>query len=291
MELKIENVCKRYRNKRAVDDCNAVLTEGIYALLGPNGSGKTTLMRILATLIRPSSGAVYLDNQQIVLMDDTYRDLIGYLPQSFGYYPHFTGYDFLMYLASLKGIPKMIAEEKTDSLLKLVGLYEVKNTKIKTYSGGMKQRLGIAQSLLGNPKILLLDEPTAGLDPAERIRFRNIIANQAKDKIVLISTHIVSDIEKLADKIMIMKDGKIIHLQTESELLSMIDNSVWTGKIEKQKISDLPNSCAVVNLHCDNNEYHLRVVSDGIPLPGFTKADPNLEDLYLHIFEEERGAR
>ncbi len=291
MELKIENICKRYRNKRAVDDCNAVLTEGIYALLGPNGSGKTTLMRILATLIRPSSGAVYLDNQQIVLMDDTYRDLIGYLPQSFGYYPHFTGYDFLMYLASLKGIPKMIAEEKTDSLLKLVGLYEVKNTKIKTYSGGMKQRLGIAQSLLGNPKILLLDEPTAGLDPAERIRFRNIIANQAKDKIVLISTHIVSDIEKLADKIMIMKDGKIIYLQTESELLSMIDNSVWTGKIEKQKISGLPNSCGVVNLHCDNNEYYLRVVSDGIPLPGFTNADPNLEDLYLHIFEEERGAR
>lgn len=216
MELKVEHVRKKYKQVCAVDDFSVTLTEGIHGLLGANGSGKTTLMRIICGLLRPSEGIVAVDGVDIRQAGETYRELLGYLPQQFGYYPNFTGWDFLMYLAALKGLPKMLAAERTEALLGEMGLYHVRHQKLKTYSGGMLQRIGIAQALLNHPKILVMDEPTAGLDPKERANFRRMLTELERDKIVLLSTHIVSDVEKIADDIVIMKEGRLT-FQGENE--------------------------------------------------------------------------
>ena len=208
MELVLDRVSKQYQNKIAVDRISTTLQPGVIGLLGENGAGKTTLMRMLCGILKPSSGTITFDGLDV--SEEMYRDVLGYLPQDFGYYPNFSGRDFLMYIAALKGIEKSAARRKCDELLHTVNLEQVANKKIKTYSGGMKQRLGIAQAVLNNPKILILDEPTAGLDPKERVRFRNLIAELGKDSIVILSTHIVSDVEQIADRILMMKSGQII---------------------------------------------------------------------------------
>lgn len=209
MELVINRLSKQYKNKIAADRISITLHKGVYGLLGANGAGKTTLMRIICGILKPDSGTVSFDG--IDVSQEEYRSVLGYLPQDFGYYPEFTGKDFLLYMAVLKGLEKPLAKRKADELLNLVSLQNVAKKKIKTYSGGMKQRLGIAQALLNDPKLLILDEPTAGLDPKERVRFRNLIESLGKESIVLLSTHIVSDIEHIADEILMMKEGRMIY--------------------------------------------------------------------------------
>ena len=209
MELVIDRLSKQYKNKIAVDRVSVKLQQGVYGLLGENGAGKTTLMRMICGILKPTSGTISFDGVDV--SEESYRSILGYLPQDFGYYPEFTGQDFLIYMAALKGISKAQAKRKTGELLQLVSLQDVAKKKIKTYSGGMKQRLGIAQALLSQPKLLVLDEPTAGLDPKERVRFRNLIEDLGKESIVLLSTHIVSDIEQIADTVLIMKDGQLIY--------------------------------------------------------------------------------
>ncbi|MCI9297889.1 MAG: ABC transporter ATP-binding protein [Lachnospiraceae bacterium] len=209
MELIIDRVSKQYKNKIAVDCISVKLQKGVYGLLGANGAGKTTLMRMICGILKPTSGTISFDG--IDVSEESYRSVLGYLPQDFGYYPEFTGMDFLLYMAALKGMGKAQARRKSEELLGLVSLQDVAKKKIKTYSGGMKQRLGIAQALLNQPKLLVLDEPTAGLDPKERVRFRNLIADLGKENIVLLSTHIVSDIEQVAERVLMMKDGRLIY--------------------------------------------------------------------------------
>ena len=208
MELIVNGVTKTYKNKTAVDNVDLTLTPGVIGLVGSNGAGKSTLMRMMCGILKPDKGNINLDGLDVG--EEEYRDILGYLPQDFGYYPEFTALDFLLYISALKGIENKEAKKKSSELLELVGLKEVSSKKIKTFSGGMKQRLGIAQAILNEPKIIIFDEPTAGLDPKERVRFRNMIKELGKDNIVLLSTHIISDIEKIADRILVIKEGKII---------------------------------------------------------------------------------
>lgn len=209
MELIIDRVSKQYKNRIAVDNISLRLEKGVYGLLGANGAGKTTLMRMICGVLKPTRGTITLDGMDVET--EEYRSKLGYLPQDFGYYPDFDGMDFLLYMAALKGMTQMDARQKASQLLDLIALSENCRKKIKTYSGGMKQRLGIAQALLNEPEILVLDEPTAGLDPKERARFRELIAELGKESIVLLSTHIVSDVEHIADCVLMMKNGRLIY--------------------------------------------------------------------------------
>ena len=219
MELCIDRLTKQYENKIAVDRISLQLTNGVYGLLGANGAGKTTFMRMLCGVLKPTSGTINFNGFDV--SSEEYRSELGYLPQDFGYYPEFSGLDFLLYMASLKGLKKAEAKRKAKQLLKLVSLSDVARKKISTYSGGMKQRLGIAQALLNDPKIIILDEPTAGLDPKERVRFRNLIKELGKNSIVLLSTHIVSDIEHIANTVLMMKAGQIIYNGSANEIVHL----------------------------------------------------------------------
>ena len=208
MELTADRITKQYKNKIAVDRMSFTLTKGVTGLLGANGAGKTTLMRLLCGILVPDSGTVSCDGMGVE--SEEYREILGYLPQEFGYYPEFTGRDFLLYISAVKGLRKPEAKRKTEELIELVGLNDAARKKVRTYSGGMKQRLGIAQALLNDPQVLIMDEPTAGLDPQERIRFRDLIAEIGQNRVVLLSPHIVSDLEHLADGLMILKEGKLL---------------------------------------------------------------------------------
>lgn len=288
MELTLDNLSKQYGSQPAVAQFSAVLHEGVHALLGSNGSGKTTLLRMICDVLKPTNGAILVDHTNISRMGEQYRELLGYLPQNFGYYPNFTGWDFMMYLAALKGLPKLTAKERCEELLQAFGLYDVRQKKIKTYSGGMRQRLGIAQALINDPSILILDEPTVGLDPKERAKFRTIIGNLSKDKIILLSTHIVSDIESMADNILMMKQGMLVLQGDADSICRKIDGMVWEGTVCPAKADRLMEQQIVSHLRRTNNCVDLRVVSDQQPFATAVPVEPHLEDLYLYYFQEEQ---
>lgn len=284
MELILNGVTKQYGNKRVCDEISLTLTHGVYGLLGANGAGKTTLMRMMCGVLKMDSGSILYDG--IHVHNEAYREILGYLPQDFGYYPEFTAQDFMLYLASLKGLTKHYAKDKTSELLSLVSLKEEAKKKIKTFSGGMKQRLGIAQAMLNNPKILILDEPTSGLDPKERIRFRNLISKLGKDRIVLLSTHIVSDIEYIADIILIMKNGQLIHQGSLPNIIQVINGKVWECTVNSETADILCEKYPVVNLRQEADHIFLRLVSEQQPCVNAQNVEATLEDLYLYYFSE-----
>lgn len=287
MELIIDQLTKQYKNQIAADRVSLTLTKGVYGLLGANGAGKTTLMRMMCGVLKPTSGEVKFNG--IDVSHEDYRDALGYLPQDFGYYPEFTAREFLHYTASLKGLTKQRAKEKTSELLEVVSLTDMAKKKIKTFSGGMKQRLGIAQALLNNPQILILDEPTAGLDPKERIRFRNLISQLGANRIVLLSTHIVSDIESIANVVLIMKNGQIIHKGSVDEIIAVIENKVFECTVDNETAMSLMNDYPVINIRQENGKTFLRLVADTLPCEESAAVQASLEDLYLYYFSEVKG--
>ena len=287
MQLTLNRLAKQYGSKIALDRVDAAFEPGIYGLLGANGAGKTTMMRLICDILKPTSGEVTFNGTNIREMGESYRAAIGYLPQGFGYYPNFTAMNFLLYMASLKGLNARYAREKSLELLETVNLSDVKDKKIKTFSGGMKQRLGIAQAFLNNPQILILDEPTAGLDPKERVKFRNLIRSFAENKIVILSTHIVTDVEYIADEILVIKGGTLLKKGAESTIIQEISGKVWECRVTKQEAERLENSFTVCNSKTENGEVVLRIVSDRKPCDTAVSVPPCLEDLYLYYFHGE----
>lgn len=286
MEFLIDHITKQYGDKIAVNDFSITMTDGVYALLGPNGAGKTTLMRMICDILRPTKGDISLDGIHIRSLGEEYRQILGYLPQNFGYYPNFTGWDFMMYFAALKGLPRFTAQERCRELLELTGLYSVRRKKLKTYSGGMRQRIGIAQALINDPKILVLDEPTAGLDPKERAKFRNIISSLSASRIVLLSTHIVSDVEYIANQIVIMKNGTLALQGDRDRICGTIQGMVWMCKIPASDLDSISSKFVVSSLRHMDGMAEVRIVSPSSPVENAVLIPPNLEDFYLYYFRE-----
>lgn len=288
MELKLDRLSKHYGNKIAVDRISASFSPGIYGLLGANGAGKTTLMRMICDVGCPTSGQLLYNGQDIGRLGEAYRDRLGYLPQDFGYYPDFTALDFMLYLAALKGLDRTRARRRSLELLELVGLGEVSKARIKTFSGGMKQRLGIAQTVLNEPSVLVLDEPTAGLDPKERVRFRNLISSFSQDRIVILSTHIVSDVEYIADEILVMKAGAFAHAGRPEDIVHQISGKVWGCQVDSQMAAHMATQFCISNIqYTADGAATMRVVADLPPTGDAKPLAPTLEDLYLYLFQDE----
>ncbi|MCI8284429.1 MAG: ABC transporter ATP-binding protein [Firmicutes bacterium] len=291
MELQLQHLSKQYKAAYAVKDVSASLAPGVHGLLGANGAGKTTLMRMICGVLKPSSGGIYLNGHNIKELGERYYANLGYMPQDFGFYPDFTGREFLMYMAAVKGIDEKAAKRRTEKLLYMVNLTEAADKKVKSYSGGMKQRLGIAQAELNDPAILILDEPTAGLDPKERIRFRNIISDFAKEKVVILSTHIVSDVSYIADTILMMKQGKFILHEPMTSVTDSIRGRVWELFTDEKTAEKYGGHFSVVNLHHEENSVRLRIISEAPPAQDAYMVEPSLEDLFLYHFSEETSRK
>ena len=287
VKLELENITMIFGQKQAVKDVNVILHHGIYGLLGANGAGKTTLMKMVCGVLQPSNGNILYNGKNIVKIDEEYRGELGYLPQNFGYYPDFSAQDFMYYMAALKGIEKNKARKKTQELLEQVNLRDDAKKKIRTFSGGMRQRLGIAQALLNEPSILVLDEPTAGLDPKERMKFRNIIEKFSMEKIVILSTHIVSDIDYIADTVLMMKQGKFILNMPTKDAIDLMKGKVWNLVVQSSEIEKVSKKYRVINIQKRKDEkISLRIISDTEPMEGVQMFQPSLEDLYLYHFQE-----
>lgn len=289
MELTLTKVTKEYRDMAAVSDVSLTMQSGVYGLLGINGAGKTTLMRMLCTLCRPTGGRITCDGEDIFEMDMRYRRMLGYLPQEFGFYPDFSPEDYLMYVASLKGMRPAAAKKRVEEMLHRVGLYQVRHKKMKKFSGGMKRRAGIAQAMLNDPKILILDEPTAGLDPNERIRFRNLISELSQDRLVLLSTHIVSDVEYIARELLLMKGGRIVHSGATEDILSGVPVKAWSCFVSAAELGGILKSCRVANVKTVPGGARVRVLSQDAPFADAEEQELTLEDVFYYYFGEKAG--
>lgn len=290
MLLSIENLTKKYNENVVIDSINVSFKQGVNALLGVNGVGKTTLMNMLVTVLKPTSGQILLDGENILENEKQYRNMLGFLPQNFNGYPELSAKELMIYMGKLKNISDKEIKIRTNELLKLVSLEDVKNKKIKTFSGGMKRRLGIAQALLNDPKILLLDEPTAGLDPKERIKFRNIISNLGTDKIIILSTHIIPDIEPIANNIVVMKKGRIFLNGSCEEILSTLQGKVWEFRLTEEEACTMKNFEELGDFReKEDGAILVRVLADEQPYPKAYKVEAKIEDIFLNYFKGDKN--
>lgn len=289
--LKLESVGKKYINDFwGVSNIDLELTPGIIGLLGPNGAGKSTLMRIMATISQPTEGRVTWNGQELGKHPDELRKVLGYLPQDFGIYPNLNATEFLQYMAAVKGLHGKQVNKRIEELLELLNLSEARKRKIGGYSGGMKQRIGIAQALLNDPKVLIIDEPTVGLDPEERMRFRNMLADLSGERIIVFSTHIVSDIEATADRILILSKSQLLSDAVPSQLLKQVEGKVWTTVIPEDQLQDARSKWLISGSIRSEGGLQIRVVSDVAPSSISSQAYPGLEDAYLYLLSQQRGA-
>ena len=282
--LTLSHISKSYGKFLAVEDINLELEHGLYGMLAPNGAGKTTLIKMITTLLFPSEGEILYDGIPIQKMGEKYRDLIGYLPQQFGYYKNNTPVQYLDYLAALKNLPRQGLRDKIDGLLGLVGLLDVADKKMKKFSGGMIQRVGIAQAMLNDPKILILDEPTAGLDPKERARFRNIISALSKDRIVILSTHIVSDIESIANQVIMIKDKHLYQMDTVANICGLLEGKVYERPVADDDFTDFEKEHLVLSARQEQEFLQVRYYSEK-PEAEAKPCTPNLEDMFLVSYQ------
>jgi ABC-2 type transport system ATP-binding protein len=281
MELTIDHLGKRYGQHWALRQLSLRCEPGMLGLVGPNGAGKTTLMRMLVTLLEPTEGIIRWNGQDICTHGQALRQVLGYLPQEFGVYPEFTGRQFLRYLASMKGLPSSLIHRRVDEVLAMVHLEQESNRKLPTYSGGMKQRIGIAQALLNDPELLIVDEPTAGLDPAERVRFRTLLASLTHNRIIILSTHIISDVEAAASRLLLLQEGRVLTDTTPSALLARAVGSVWSVTVDQAAALQLQAAYQVSAMVNQMNGVTLRIVSTTRPHEAAVVVDPSLEEAYL----------
>lgn len=281
--LSLNHVTKKYGSFTALEDISLEFTGGVYALLAPNGAGKTTLIKMLSTLIFPTKGEILWNGDEIVALDASYRDIIGYLPQDFGYYKNHTPREFLMYMSAVKCMDRFLAKHKTDELIDLVGLSDVRDKKMRKFSGGMIQRVGIAQAMLNDPKILILDEPTAGLDPKERVRFRNLISSLSKDRIVILSTHIVSDIETIASRVIMFKDHRLFANDSPAAIYEMLKGKIY----ETDDITSIKSPYLPLTEYQENGKTVMRFASERDCTDIARSVSPNLEDVFLYSYRDD----
>lgn len=282
MNLTLNNISKNYGSKKALQNINFSFTTGVTGLLGPNGAGKSTLMRLMSTVDVPTEGEILFNGNNIHKRPDDLRMVLGYLPQDFGVYPNMNAKEFLEYMAAMKNLNMKSARKRIDDLLEVLHLSQASKRMLSGYSGGMKQRVGIAQALLNDPDVLIIDEPTVGLDPEERIQFRNLLSSLSENKIIILSTHIVTDIEAIAPKIAVISDGCMIANTTPEELLGNVDGKVWECVVTSQKLQELQKQFIISNSSSRSNGIHARIVSDKKPTLDAIETLPSLEDAYLY---------
>lgn len=285
--LTIKNITKNYGDFCALKNINMEFENGVYGLLAPNGAGKTTLIKMISTLVFPTKGEILYKGENIIAMDDRYREILGYLPQDFGYYKNYSSNKFLMYLAALKGIEKTVAKEKIKNLLKLVALEDVADKKMKKFSGGMLQRVGIAQALLNDPKILILDEPTAGLDPKERVRFRNLLSELSRDRIIIVSTHIVSDIEFISNEVVMIKDKELLYKDNIENICEKIHGKVFETEVENKELMDFRKKYLSLSEKQEHGKVKVRFIYEGEYDKNWNLVYPSLEDVFLYEYKDE----